>query len=324
MDKFISYLKLGGARLVVARLLGCFLLVTATLKIHGLWVDPYGQENFLALPWLQWLTIEVEVLLGLWLLSGVANRLALIASLAVFTIFAALSFTLAWQGQTDCGCFGKVKVNPWFTFGLDLVVVVVVLAVTLWRSGSAEDLSKTRLSGFLMNCVQVAAFTAVLLGLLVTGIAIYAGDPWAAIAKLRGETLTVTPAITELGEGVAGKQLTFQVQLRNYSDNPINVVGGTTSCACIATQDLPITIPAGGNQSINVKIKFSGSPGKFAHRFVLYSDSEERLTVARFSGVIMPATPQANLKGIESSLSSSNHRLSDTHIEEPELSANKE
>lgn len=97
MDKFISYLKLGGARLIVARLLGCFLLVTAGLKVHGLWVDPYGQENFLALPWLQWLTIEVEVLLGLWLLSGVANRLALIISLGVFTIFAALSFTLAWD-----------------------------------------------------------------------------------------------------------------------------------------------------------------------------------------------------------------------------------
>jgi hypothetical protein len=48
----------------VARLLGIFLLVTAELKIHGLSVDPYGQENFLRTPWMQLLAVEVEVLLA--------------------------------------------------------------------------------------------------------------------------------------------------------------------------------------------------------------------------------------------------------------------
>src|SRR5262249_48704330 len=85
-----------------------------------------------------------------------------------------------------------------------------------------------------------------------------------------------------------GEQRMFQVQLRNYSQKPIRVVGGTTSCACIATQDLPVTIAAGGSVSLNVRVRFSGSSGSFGHRFILYSDSEERLTIARFSGKVLP------------------------------------
>lgn len=210
--------------------------------------------------------------------------------------------------------------NPWFTFGLD-VVVVAVLAVTLWRSRSVEELSKARLSGFLMNCLQVAGITAVILGLIATGMTIYTGDPWAAIAKLRGETITIIPTVTELGQGVVGQHLSFKVQLRNYSDKTVKVVGGTTSCACIATQDLPITISPGGSESIKVYIKFTGSPGKFTHRFVLYSDSNERLTIVRFSGTIIPNTSRAGVAEIDTKSKASNSRQSVTHIEELELLA---
>ncbi len=215
--QFSQQMKWGWVRTVIARLLGLFLLVTTALKVHGLIVDPYGQDNFLT-------------------------------------------------------------------------------------TGS--------------------------LGLIVFGFTILTDDPWAALAKLRGETLTVSPANTQLCEGAAGEYRTFQIALRNYSNKAIKVVGGTTSCACIATQDLPITIPAGGSESIKVKIKYSGSPGKFAHRFVLYSDSDERLITARFSGAVVSPSFRGELSGssepnvVAIGTATATNRQPASPFEKPKLPAN--
>lgn len=264
--------------------------------MHGLIVDPYGQDNFLALPWLQVLTIEVEVLLGLWLLSRFHERLAWYVTLLFFIALAAISFTLASQGQASCGCFGKVEVNPWWTFALDagIITVMTLLSVIPNRNQGLVSVEALAPHGpraiALHPILQITLMTAGLLGLLALGFTLFTDDPWATLACLRGETLAVIPAVTQLGEGKAGEQRTFQVQLRNYSDKPIKVVGGTTSCACIATQDLPVTIPAGGIKAISVKINFSGTPGIFTHRFTLYSDSAERVTIARFTGSLHPGS----------------------------------
>jgi hypothetical protein len=189
---------------------------------------------------------EVEVLLGLWLLSGMHPRLSWWVTLSFFAILAGMSFLLAWQGQASCGCFGKVEVNPWYTFALDVVIVVAMVVFSplslLGRGvgGEGLNLSAAPMSSFF----QIILITTLLLGILALGFTLITGDPWAALVRLRGETLAVIPAVTQLGEGNAGESRTFQVQLRNYSDKPIKVVGGTTSCSCITTQDLPITIPS--------------------------------------------------------------------------------
>ncbi|MFT3879401.1 MAG: DUF1573 domain-containing protein [Gemmatales bacterium] len=264
--------------------------MTAALKMHGIVTDPYGQDNFLALPWLQILTIEIEVILGLWLLSGFASNIAWFTTLAFFILLAGFSFTLASQGQSSCGCFGKVEVNPWYTFALDVGIVIVMLVTSFAsRAASAPGVSSQNLRPLF----QIALLTTVFLGAIALGFTLFTPDPMGTLARLRGETLAVHPPITQLGEGTAGEQRTFQIALRNYSDKPIKVVGGTTTCSCIATQDLPITIPPGSSETINVKIKFSGSAGKFAHRFMLYTDADKPLTVARFSGSVMPPTTPA-------------------------------
>ena len=322
MHQFSQRMKWERVRSILAKLLGCFLLLAAILKAHGLFTDPYGQENFLSPLWLQFLSIEVELLLGLWLLSGMRPRLAWWVTLSFFAILAGMSFLLAWQGQASCGCFGKVEVNPWYTFALDIVIVAIMLPLSFTNLTSRAASAPGGITQLFNPIFQITLITTLLLSILALGFTLITGDPWAALARLRGETLAVIPAVTQLGEGTAGESRTFQVQLRNYSDKPIKVVGGTTSCACIATQDLPITIPAGGAESINVKITFSGSPGKFAHRYVLYSDIDERMTIARFSGSTVPSTQKVGpgVKGNESISNTSNNRQPDSQIEKPKLS----
>jgi hypothetical protein len=297
MNKFMSYLKMGGGSQIVARLLGIFLLVTAGLKIHGLIVDPYGQENFLTTPWMQLLAVEVEVLLGLWLLSGVQQRLVLFASLIVFLGFACFSFYLAWQGQADCGCFGKVKVNPWVTTVIDACLAMVTTFAILFRKSQPSSIiTPARSTGrIIRNTIDTLAIAASCLIVIFLAISLYFGDPLSALAKLRGETLTISPAITQLGDRISGTSETFIVSLHNYGNEDITIFGGTTTCGCVASQDLPLIVHVGESKQVKVQVKFSGSPGAFSHRYSFFSDGEKVVTTAVFRGYVMHNRPLTDI-----------------------------
>jgi hypothetical protein len=259
--------------------LGTVLLVTAGLKIHGLVSDPYAQDSILLTPRLLVAVIEVELLLGLWLLSGWATRAAWVAALAFFGLLSAATFYLALEGQRSCGCFGRVEVNPWITFALD---VAAMLALLIWRPARRQS---TTAIGSMPYALKTALSASVLVAVAGGAFLLLTDDPARALAQLRGETLSVDPPVTDVGEGPAGEQRTFTVQLVNHTDHTVRVVGGTTTCQCIATNDLPISIVPNHSEPMTVQIRFRGSPGRFQHRFVLYTDSEDkRRLTARFAG----------------------------------------
>ena len=103
--------------------------------------------------------------------------------------------------------------------------------------------------------------------------------------------MSVEPWVSQAGEGVAGERRTFTVQVTNHGDRPVRVVGGTTTCACIATGDLPITVPPGESRPIEVQMTFRGGTGRFQHNFSLYTDDEKQPVVtARFAGRVIEAS----------------------------------
>jgi hypothetical protein len=112
----VSILPPGKAFRILSLVLGIFLLSAAALKAQGLVTDPLAQDSFLASPRLLVATIEIESILGLWLLSGWWPRASWAATLVFFGILAGTSFYLGWAGQSSCGCFGRVRVSPWLTF----------------------------------------------------------------------------------------------------------------------------------------------------------------------------------------------------------------
>src|SRR5690606_34396314 len=83
----------------------------------GLWYKPD-----LAIP-----LIAFEAALALWLLVGIWPQWGRWIPAACFAVFSMAALYQAMSGATSCGCFGKVKVNPWITFGMD-----VLLAAGLW------------------------------------------------------------------------------------------------------------------------------------------------------------------------------------------------
>jgi hypothetical protein len=58
-------------------------------------------------------------------------------------------------------------------------------------------------------------------------VAVVYGSPEAALAHLRGESLTVTEPYLDFGTGKPGEVIARHATVRNVTDHPIRIVGGT-------------------------------------------------------------------------------------------------
>lgn len=265
---------------VLRIILGLLLLTAAALKAHALFIGPSTLDSLLFSPRLQIATIQVEIMLGLWLLSGWSQFACWMAALSFFGIMAGMSLYLALVGQSSCGCFGYIAVSPWLTFTLDVAAVGALVACR-----PAQDI---HIGAWLSSLLKVAVGAA-LFGALLGGVFLLTVDnPVETLSRLRGDSLTVEPNISQIGDGIAGEQRPFTIRLLNNTDRYVRVIGGTATCGCIATDDLPLTLAPGGSNSISVRVKFSGSPGLFRHRFLLYTDyTDQRTIIARFGGRVV-------------------------------------
>src|SRR5262245_60616077 len=203
--------------------LGGLLLLAAALKMYGLAVEPVGRAGIFSEPWTQTLIVEWEIVLGTWLVWGVNRPLAWLAATGTLLMFAGFSFWQGWIGQTSCGCFGAIRVSPWAAFGLDVIVVSFLALVRrptlLSESRKLNSALRPLALGFCGVAILLAVFAAI-------GAAAF-GSPAAALAYLRGDRLTVEPRLVDIGEGHVGETKQVVVHLRNWTDRPIRVVGGT-------------------------------------------------------------------------------------------------
>jgi hypothetical protein len=265
-------MALGRAVLILA---AAYLLTAAGLKAHALFYKPFAPGS----PYLS-RTGEValvygEVLLALGLFSGWQRERAWLAALATFLTFTVASLTLAVQGYSSCGCFGELHVNPWLTFVADGLLTGALLVLR-----PAEGLV-----GALRRTVPVGLAVAIVAGVVAAGL--WALDVSAAdlLARLRGDRLTVEPAMIHVGQAPPGGARDVTVRVRNWTDRAVGLQGGRTDAACVTTGELPVTIPARGEISLRVRFQFHGSPGRFRHSFWLFTnDPEQPQVVAWFVG----------------------------------------
>ena len=131
----------GAFRLHAQRAAGLLLMAAATLKYwHDLHSPPVG-ENWWNRPVPEPALIAWETFLGLWLISGALPRVARRVAIGCFSVFACYTLYEALAGKADCGCFGQVQVNPWFTFILD---VSLALALTFLGKPGAGKAGNSR------------------------------------------------------------------------------------------------------------------------------------------------------------------------------------
>ena len=246
------------------------LLAAVALKVQGMTAGGVGQSLSMLSPRVQLVGLEVEALVGVWLLSGFARRGAWLAAVTLFALLGAVSVYLVAVGQPSCGCFGRVEVSPWVSLALDTVCVLALLAT---RPAGGWQLSS--------RTVLATAGAAATLGLLAFGATTPAAGQ--ALARLRGEELIVSGGDADAGTAPQGETRDVPVTIENVTSADLHLIGGTASCACVATGDLPLTVPAGGQVTAHVTIKFTGQAGQFKHTFLWYTDSHAQ---PRLSGSI--------------------------------------
>ena len=116
---------------ILLKSLGLLLLLAAIMKAHELLTVPVAnQDIWSSRPFLIF-QVELELALGILLLSGVCKRLAWMAALACFFLFGCVALCKGFAGAASCGCFGRVPIHPWvILFAVDLPIVGMLLR---WR-----------------------------------------------------------------------------------------------------------------------------------------------------------------------------------------------
>jgi len=206
-------------------MLGILLLSTALLKLAGRHVSPMPQIGWFGTPMVQLAAAEWEIVLAVWSLSGRYQIGAWLAALGTFLAFASVSGYLGAIGQSSCGCFGALAASPWYAFGVDVGAILLLVAFrpnisTLRRSTWAE------LRRPILACAGFGLGVIGLLASFMIGGTLAYGSPSAAMARLRGQHITVEPAYVELGTGQPGQVVETRITVHNWSDHPIRLIGG--------------------------------------------------------------------------------------------------
>lgn len=110
--------------------IGAGLLLVAAGALKGyVATSPLAGSSLLFSRWFLIGAVECEIVLGLWLVCGLAPRVAWRAALAAFAAFAGVSLYRGLTGAESCGCFGALSIGPWWTFAGD---VAAVCALAWW------------------------------------------------------------------------------------------------------------------------------------------------------------------------------------------------
>jgi hypothetical protein len=249
------------------------LLAAASLKLYGLNVSAVPRVGPLSAPWVQAVVVLWEIVLGLWLLSGTRRPGAWCAALATFLTFAAVSCYFGWTGVATCGCFGTIKASPWHALAVD-VAALTALMIARPEPGA---LSVEGLRNGAWKVASPALIVALLLGLAAAAGYLAYGSVDLALAKLRGEPLSVSSEYIGFGSGQPGETLSSVVRVYNLTNVPVNVVGGSSDCSCVTTHDLPVEIAPGGSVVLTIDLILPQSqPGTFTRTAVLWTDCETR------------------------------------------------
>jgi hypothetical protein len=262
------------------------------MKLYGLGADPIARRGVFSAPELQLAVAQVECVLALWLWMGKFPVGPWLAALTVFGAFAAASLYLGSIGETACGCAGAlVSVSPWYAFGADLCILGALVfgrpdLKPVW------DNPRPHFAAPILPALYGLAATALSLGALLGVVHLTFGSVPAATAHFRGERVSISPRLADLGSALPGQSHSVIIDVWNWTGDPIRLIGGTADCSCTVLQDLPVEIPAGAARSVIVNVMMSGKPGIFTRRagFVIDDHGMKRVDFRLTGRILAPET----------------------------------
>jgi hypothetical protein len=124
---------------------------------------------------------------------------------------------------------------------------------------------------WIKNALWTSAFIVFLLAVLAAYGFYRFGSINALVAALQGRVLYVEPTRISVGTLKPSEQATVKVRLRNLTENTIKVLGSRSSCGCLVTSDLPVTLASGEVKEVSIHLTApSGDLSEFEHTVIFY------------------------------------------------------
>lgn len=183
------------------------------------------------------------------------------------------------MGVATCGCFGSIQASPWHAFAVDASALLLLALFRPVRSPIHDLLQESTRPIVMTGTTYVLGVVVPLT--VVTGIAtrVY-GSPEVALARLRGELITVSTPYADFGRGQPGEVRDAVVEVRNWTDVPVRLIGGTSDCSCVTTANLPIVLPPATRVPLTVRLKFPDThAGGMTRAAVLWTDCDRQKKV---------------------------------------------
>jgi hypothetical protein len=112
-----------------ARFAGLCLIGAAILKGYAIAYVGQAQPGVLNSLNLSVPFVVCEFLLGLWLITGLYQRVTRRVALIWFFALGQVAFFQALEGKRSCECFGTISVNPWWALTLDVGLFIGLLVL---------------------------------------------------------------------------------------------------------------------------------------------------------------------------------------------------
>jgi hypothetical protein len=150
-------------------------------------------------------------------------------------------------------------------FALDIAVIAALVSTRPRRTVGRTAASNWQLEASISAPI-------VLFGALFGAGSLAFGSPARALAWASANPVLLEEEAIDLGTCDVGSHRRVEFMLRNRGDKPVRIVGGTTTCRCIATGGLPVVIPAGEVRSVPVDVTVLGKGPDFRQSVTMFAD----------------------------------------------------
>jgi len=263
-------------------LVAAFLVLAALSKAYVLWTDELVSLRSPIPAWLTGPVIVVELTVAIVLLRRGPRSIKYLGIVGLFAIFLAAK---AWQwlaGVPDCGCLGDVNVSSATLTGINVFVfcaACVLLAHSFpgWRRLRARCrnyvTTHARFLGLATGCV------------LATAIALGGDDFEAVIGRVMHGPHPIVAEPVEMETLAVDETGTAVFELVNRGDESVRLVGASSSCQCLLSEDVSGDVPPNSTRTLTAYIS-PATEGWYRQSLKIYlSSNRQPYVVVHFFGL---------------------------------------
>ena len=240
----------------VTLVVGAVLCFSAVMKMHSLLV--LDQIQLMRSPIETFALAEVECVLGIWLISGMAHTIAVAAARLFFLIVALYLVFLYLNGETQCECLGSLTPKLLTMLTLDCAILICLIFFTkadICWSGQG----KLNVNALFPRCDK----RRIMCGLMLAALVLVGREQilrtnigsWLTEESIRVSGVTFVRSAPGR-DGVT--VITGNVRLENFGDRSVTVLGAILDCDCSMATGFPFRIHAGSIGTIAVRITSDG------------------------------------------------------------------